>query len=433
MRSGATTYGHRFLTTSGRAGRAVKVKTFDDYKARLLETLRRPRARGSARADRARPRRARRPAGRTRAPRGGRSGGPARRGAGPGGVAVGGRRRVSRRVPGAARGSADDDDDPSPALLPGGGRPRQAEGGVSRGDQRRSRAARAHQPQLGARAHGAAARRAVLLERRSQGAARVAHRAAGHDPVPQEARQLQGQGRARRASGRVGRARGAGTARRRRGTPRRRAGCAKADLGTDLVREFTELQGTMGGIYAREEGLPEAVWKAIYYHYLPVAVEAEAAADARATGRRRDDVGGGVDGRQARHAGRAVFRGRAPDRVARPVRPAASGARPVPHAGRSARAHGSVGAADRGRAHRGRRTRSAARRGRARGAHRVSRRAADATSSSSAATTCATCARCWPAGRWPRSARSKRGACWRCCPSSPARPSSSSWRPRSSA
>ena len=30
----------------------------------------------------------------------------------------------------------------------------------------------------------------------------------------------------------------------------------------------------MGGIYAREEGQPEAVWKAIYYHYLPVAVEA---------------------------------------------------------------------------------------------------------------------------------------------------------------
>ena len=37
VRSGAMTYGHRFLTTSGRAGRAVKVKTFDDYRARLLE------------------------------------------------------------------------------------------------------------------------------------------------------------------------------------------------------------------------------------------------------------------------------------------------------------------------------------------------------------------------------------------------------------
>jgi glycyl-tRNA synthetase beta chain len=51
---------------------------------------------------------------------------------------------------------------------------------------------------------------------------------------------------------------------------------SKADLATDMVREMTELQGTMGGIYAREDGRPEAVWKAIYYHYLPVGVEADA-------------------------------------------------------------------------------------------------------------------------------------------------------------
>jgi glycyl-tRNA synthetase beta chain len=51
---------------------------------------------------------------------------------------------------------------------------------------------------------------------------------------------------------------------------------AKADLTTDMVFEFTELQGTMGGIYAREEGLPEQVWKAIYYQYLPIGVEADA-------------------------------------------------------------------------------------------------------------------------------------------------------------
>jgi glycyl-tRNA synthetase beta chain len=48
---------------------------------------------------------------------------------------------------------------------------------------------------------------------------------------------------------------------------------AKADLTTEMVRELTELQGTMGGIYAREEGQPEAVWRAISYHYLPVGVE----------------------------------------------------------------------------------------------------------------------------------------------------------------
>ena len=52
---------------------------------------------------------------------------------------------------------------------------------------------------------------------------------------------------------------------------------AKADLVTDMVFEFPELQGVMGGIYAREQGLPESVWKAIYYHYLPVNVEADAA------------------------------------------------------------------------------------------------------------------------------------------------------------
>jgi glycyl-tRNA synthetase beta chain len=56
----------------------------------------------------------------------------------------------------------------------------------------------------------------------------------------------------------------------------RAARLAKADLATDMVREFTELQGVMGGIYAREAGEPETVWKAIYYHYLPIALEATA-------------------------------------------------------------------------------------------------------------------------------------------------------------
>src|SRR6186713_1244452 len=57
----------------------------------------------------------------------------------------------------------------------------------------------------------------------------------------------------------------------------RRAGLlCKADLATDMVRELTELQGTMGGIYAREERFPSKVWKAIYYHYLPIGVDADA-------------------------------------------------------------------------------------------------------------------------------------------------------------
>jgi len=51
---------------------------------------------------------------------------------------------------------------------------------------------------------------------------------------------------------------------------------AKADLATEMVAELTELQGVMGGIYAREEGQPERVWKAIYYHYLPDSVTRDA-------------------------------------------------------------------------------------------------------------------------------------------------------------
>src|SRR5262245_45482 len=50
---------------------------------------------------------------------------------------------------------------------------------------------------------------------------------------------------------------------------------AKTDLVTDMVFEFPELQGVMGGIYAREEGLAEPVWKAIYYQYLPQSVDAD--------------------------------------------------------------------------------------------------------------------------------------------------------------
>jgi glycyl-tRNA synthetase beta chain len=51
---------------------------------------------------------------------------------------------------------------------------------------------------------------------------------------------------------------------------------AKADLTSEMVFEFPELQGSMGGIYAREERLPVQIWKAIYYQYLPIGVEGDA-------------------------------------------------------------------------------------------------------------------------------------------------------------
>ena len=48
---------------------------------------------------------------------------------------------------------------------------------------------------------------------------------------------------------------------------------AKTDLTTELVKEFTELQGTVGGLYARAQGEPEEVATAIYDHYKPVSME----------------------------------------------------------------------------------------------------------------------------------------------------------------
>ncbi len=48
---------------------------------------------------------------------------------------------------------------------------------------------------------------------------------------------------------------------------------AKADLTAELVKEFTELQGIIGGLYARAEGLPESVAQAIYWQYRPAAVD----------------------------------------------------------------------------------------------------------------------------------------------------------------
>jgi glycyl-tRNA synthetase beta chain len=48
---------------------------------------------------------------------------------------------------------------------------------------------------------------------------------------------------------------------------------AKADLTAELVKEFTELQGVIGGLYARTEGLGETVAQAIYWQYRPAAAD----------------------------------------------------------------------------------------------------------------------------------------------------------------
>ncbi|OLE11648.1 MAG: glycine--tRNA ligase subunit beta [Acidobacteria bacterium 13_1_20CM_4_56_7] len=53
----------------------------------------------------------------------------------------------------------------------------------------------------------------------------------------------------------------------------RAAELAKCDLATEMVREFTELQGIVGGLYARAQGEPDDVADAIYDHYRPVGLD----------------------------------------------------------------------------------------------------------------------------------------------------------------
>ncbi len=67
----------------------------------------------------------------------------------------------------------------------------------------------------------------------------------------------------------------------RAGVVHKAACLAKTDLTTELVKEFTELQGVVGGLYARvqplDQGLPEstrfAIADAIYDHYKPESTE----------------------------------------------------------------------------------------------------------------------------------------------------------------
>ena len=53
----------------------------------------------------------------------------------------------------------------------------------------------------------------------------------------------------------------------------RAAELAKCDLVTDMVREFTELQGIVGGLYAKAQGEPEEISWAIYDHYRPTGLD----------------------------------------------------------------------------------------------------------------------------------------------------------------
>ena len=120
--------------------------------------------------------------------------------------------------------------------------------------------------------------------------ARIAARSARHAVVPQEARQLPREGRAHRAAGAdASRSEHLGASDSRgRLTPRWPRACRRRTSTTDMVREFTELQGKMGGIYAREERLAR---RSVEGDLLPLPADwrrsGRAADRARSSGRRR--------------------------------------------------------------------------------------------------------------------------------------------------
>ena len=276
IRSGPNTYGHRFLTTSGRAGRAIKVKTFDDYQARLLENfVILDRGERESKIRRELETHARRLGGRV-------SG------------LVAAQSSLLQEVPDLVEYPSviaghfpveflqlpeevltttmihhqhyfpvvDEDGKLKPAFLAITNMQAEKPEIIGRNSER----------VLTARLRDARffwdADRKVPLESRIDRLSTILfHKKLGSyrekaDRVAALAEWIAGDAfqkpDAAAAAGRAGR-------------------LAKADLATDMVREFTELQGTMGGIYAREEGQPVPVWKAVYHHYLPIAVEADAA------------------------------------------------------------------------------------------------------------------------------------------------------------
>ena len=275
VRSGANTYGHRFLTTSGRAGRAIKVKTFDDYRARLAENfVILDRAERQNRIRRELELHARRLGGRVS-------------------QAVAAQSSLLQEVPDLVEYPAvvaghfpveflelpeevltttmihhqhyfpvvDEEGRLKPAFLAVTNMQAEKPEIIARNSERvlaaRLRDARFfYDEDRKATLESRIDRLSTILFHKKLGsykekAARVASLAAW---IAAEAFKRSDVARSAEQAGRL----------------------CKADLGTDMVRELTDLQGTMGGLYARGEGLPEEVWKAIYYHYLPIGVEADA-------------------------------------------------------------------------------------------------------------------------------------------------------------
>ena len=275
VRSGANTYGHRFLTTSGRAGRAIKVKTFEDYQDRLAENfVILDRSERENRIKRELETHSRRLGGRVS-------------------HAVAAQSSLLQEVPDLVEYPSvvaghfpvefldlpeevltttmihhqhyfpvvDEEGKLKPAFL----------AVTNMQPERPEIIARNSERVLTARLRDArffydADRKTPLDARLDRLNTILFHKKLGSyrekaDRVAALARWIAGEAFARPDAAAFA----------------ERAGrLAKADLATDMVRELTELQGTMGGIYARAEGQPDELWKAIYFHYLPIGVEADA-------------------------------------------------------------------------------------------------------------------------------------------------------------
>jgi len=275
IRSGPHTYGHRFLTTSGRAGRAIKVKTFDDYQARLLENfVILDRGERESRIRRELETHARRLGGRVSS-------------------LVAAHSSLLQEVPDLVEYPAviaghfpveflqlpeevltttmihhqhyfpvvDEEGRLKPAFLAVANMQPEKPEIIARNSERvltaRLRDARFFWDED---------RKATLDSRIDRLSTILFHKKLGSYREKADRVSTLAEWIAREACHRP-----------EAGADAARAGrLAKADLATDMVREFTELQGTVGGIYAREEGQPETIWKAIYFQYLPVGVEADA-------------------------------------------------------------------------------------------------------------------------------------------------------------
>ncbi len=283
VRSGSNTYGHRFLTTSGRAGRAIKVKTFEDYQARLLENfVILDRSERESKIKRELEMHARKLGGRVSPSTSLRAGG---------GVAA--HSALLQEVPDLVEYPSvvaghfpveflqlpeevltttmihhqhyfpvvDDEGKLKPAFLAVTNMQSEKPEIIARNSERvltaRLRDARFFWDEdRKATLESRIERLSTILFHKKLGTYKEkAERVAAFSAwIAAEAFQRPDAAAHAEKAGRL----------------------CKADLATDMVRELTELQGTMGGIYAREEGLPEEVWKAIYFHYLPIGVEPDA-------------------------------------------------------------------------------------------------------------------------------------------------------------